>query len=136
MKAKITLNIHHSKTPIAVISKTIEVPNVYGNSGIETSLSLAAGFKFTSELSTSHVDLDTGLVCLGSPYAINLTHQLEKAAIPKFLQSIEEFDWTVDEKKEAIANLVSTNPIDIDNNKVIPEKKRKFLSLFFNRGKN
>jgi|TARA_R110002060_G_scaffold9059_1_gene13485 hypothetical protein len=132
MKSTIILNINHSGVRIAVISKTMEVPNVYDADGVDTSLSLSEGLKITHSISTKHVDLDTGLVELGSFDVIDLTDKVEKTAIPDFLLSMKKSDWFVDENKETVEKLVFPKPKEvIKNENVVKGQKPKLLNLFY-----
>ena len=128
MIAKIILNINHSGVRIAVINKTMEIPNVYDADGVDTSLSLSEGFKVTHRLSTRHVDLDTGLVELASFDALDVTNKVEKSAIPDFLLSINESDWFVDEKKETVEKLVFPKPKEVIKNEETVNNKPKLSS--------
>lgn len=132
MKSKIMLNIKHSGIRIAVISKTMEVPNVYDADGVDTSLSLSESLKITHSLSTKHVDLDTGLVELSSFDVIDLTDKVEKTAIPDLLLSMKKSDWFVDEKKKAVEKLVFPEPKEvIKNENIVKDRKPKLSNIFY-----
>jgi hypothetical protein len=132
MIAKITLNINHSAVRIAVINKTMEIPSVYDADGVDTSLSLSEGFKVTHSLSTRHVDLDTGLVELGSFDVIDVTEKVEKSTIPDFLVSMEALGWFVDEKKVSVEKLVFPKPKEVIKNEyVVKNQKPKLINLFY-----
>lgn len=105
MKAIIELKLSHGFTEFAIVSKKIEVPNVFGDEGLHSNIKLTSNITCSETLKPASVDLDTGVVTIQKVFALDVSEYVKKESLNDFSIELETQGWSTKLNQKAIGKL-------------------------------
>jgi len=132
MKTIVELNLSHGLIDIAQISKSFELPTVFGDEGLKSLIKLTDSVSIMETLKPASIDLESNIVTVQKIFSVDITEHVVKEALNNFVKELEIQNWSVQVNQDAIDKLNEPpKPKAVIKNEEIVKQKPKLINWLY-----